>query len=148
VQLCERVKTYRTEVSKLPGFKNVRCATNALGAAGSVDNTTPELMRTACSKEFERCMETGPTLPPIDCHERPGTSFVPTMAEQLGGCPQITADELFACQNEMRDAMIQVGGTDPCALPLDPKDPLASYHAYLDKFAGPKCVAIKAKCKP
>jgi len=136
--LCEKVNAYRRATDELPGARKVRCGTDALGAAGAIDNTTPEAMRASCKATYDACVANPSPLPTMDC-----ASFV----DMMKGCGDLSADELFACSEEMRRNIAAVADdVDPCAGPLDPKDPLASYNAYTAKLKGATCAPVERKC--
>ncbi|HEX5064185.1 MAG TPA: hypothetical protein VFV99_32650 [Kofleriaceae bacterium] len=146
-QLCERVAAYRKATAELPGFHKIRCGTDALGAAGARENTTPEAMRTSCTKELERCLASPPTIPEIDCTSSAGSGLVPGFMDQLARCPALTVDELFACTEEMRSMLTAIAQQDPCAMAFDPADTLASYNGYIRKLKGPHCAVMDERCK-
>jgi len=139
-QLCERVAAYRKATAELPGFNKIRCGTDALGAAGAPENTTAEAMRTSCKKALEECSTIGPTVPELDCTS---SAFM----DQMASCADLTADELFACTEEMRSMITTVATQDPCAAAFDPQDSLASYNGFIGKLKGPRCVVVDNKCK-
>lgn len=138
--LCERVAAYRNATAELPGAAKVRCGTDALGAAGAPDNTTVEAMRVSCKKELDACLARPPDIPQLDC-----TSS--TFMDQMAGCADLTIDELFACTEEMRSMITTLAPQDPCAVALDPEDPLAGYNSYIGKLKGQRCGVVDNKCK-
>ena len=137
---CERVAAYRRATAALPGAAKIRCGTDALGAAGAPDNTTAEAMRASCRQELEGCLARPPSAPELDCAS---SAFM----DQLAGCGDLTADEMFACTEEMRSMLAAVAPLDPCAMPMDPEDPLTSYNGYIGKLKGPRCAIVDSKCK-
>ena len=136
---CMAASTYRRETGKLPGAAKVRCATDALKAAGSPDNKTAADMKLACQGELASCVTTGPTIPDLDCSTH-------TFTEQLASCGDLTLEEMTACTEEMRGMMVAVAKEDPCAAAFDPADPGKPYTAYLAKLKGRACAAVSAKC--
>ena len=144
--LCARVSAYRKETAALPGFTKVRCGASALGAAGAPEYTTPEAMRDACTKELEACLNQPLQVPDVDCDSPAGSALVPGFMDEIARCPNITADQLFACTEEMRSLMVRIATDDACAGPFDPKDPLASINAYGSKLKGPRCAEVERAC--
>lgn len=145
-ELCARVSAYRKETAQLPGFTKVRCSTGALGAAGAPEYTTPEAMRDACTRELEGCLGQPLQVPDVDCDSPAGSATVPSFMDEIARCPDLTADQLFACTEEMRTLMVRIATDDACAVTFDPKDPLASYNAYVSKMKGPKCAEVARGC--
>ncbi len=144
--LCTRVSAYRKETAELPGFAKVRCSAAALGAAAAPEYTTPAAMRAACMRELEGCLSQPLQVPDVDCDSPVGSAQVPGFMDELARCPDITVDQLFACTEEMRTLMIRIATDDACAVPFDPKNPLASTNAYVAKMQGPRCAEVERSC--
>lgn len=135
---CKQAQTDRRTMQPLA--TRSRCATTALNLAGDAANDTADKMRDACVKSFTACVANPPKAPDLDCDSNELTA-------NLARCADLTVDEMAACTDEMRAAMVASDKTDPCAVAFDPKQPAAPFTAFKAKLKGDKCAVVSAKCK-